>query len=319
MTGRERVKKAVLFQCPDRIPRSLPGDWGTDFLGTWVGLDPKWAPKVEGEDEFGCVWEKLAGDKTMGQVRNHPLADYSLLGNWQWPDYSVDARYDDVRKAVQNNPDARFIICGTNISLWHRLEYMRGSEFAYTDPYEHPEELGKFLDRLADTAIIAIRKMGKEGVDGFIIVDDWGWQDRPMISPELFRKFFKPRYARIFGAAHESGLLTFQHSCGYIMPLLDDFIEAGLNVIQMDQQENMGVEELSRRFGGRICFWCPVDIQQTMIKGSVQDVEKYARRLISELGKFNGGFMATWYSAPDAAGHTQEKIDAMCRAFCGKC
>jgi hypothetical protein len=83
----------------------------------------------------------------------------------------------------------------------------------------------------------------------------------------------------------------------------------------MDQQENMGVENLSRRFGGRLCFWCPVDIQKTMNKGSVEDVRKYARKLIDEFGKFDGGFIAKWYPSPEAAGHSWEKIDAMSETF----
>ncbi|HOV21237.1 MAG TPA: hypothetical protein P5150_02550 [Candidatus Ratteibacteria bacterium] len=44
------------------------------------------------------------------------------------------------------------------------------------------------------------------------------------------------------------------HSCGYIVDILDGLIESKLNVIQMDQQENMDVENLSNRFGGHICF-----------------------------------------------------------------
>jgi hypothetical protein len=110
-------------------------------------------------------------------------------------------------------------------------------------------------------------------------------------------------------------MLTFLHSCGHIVELLDDFIDAGLQVIQMDQQENMGVEELARRFGGRLCFWCPVDIQQTMVKGTLDDIRAYARHLIEAFGKFNGGFIAKWYGSPDAVGHSRERIAAMCEAF----
>ena len=136
-----------------------------------------------------------------------------------------------------------------------------------------------------------------------------------MVSPTIFREFFKPKYARVYGFAREQGMLTFLHSCGHIAELLDDFIDAGLQVIQMDQQENMGVQELAGRFGGRLCFWCPVDIQQTMVKGSLDDIRAYARRLIESFGKFNGGFIAKWYGSPEAVGHSGERIAAMCEAF----
>ena len=109
--------------------------------------------------------------------------------------------------------------------------------------------------------------------------------------------------------------MTFLHSCGHIADLLPHFIAAELDVIQMDQQQNMGVEDLARRFGGKLCFWCPVDIQNTMVKGTVGDVRAYARKLIDSFGKFNGGFIGQWYASPEAVQHSWEKIEAMCEVF----
>jgi hypothetical protein len=77
----------------------------------------------------------------------------------------------------------------------------------------------------------------------------------------------------------------------------------------------VGLDNLAARFGGRLCLWCPVDIQLTMINGTVADVRAYARRLIDTFGKFAGGFMAQWYASPQAVQHTEEKIRAMCDEF----
>jgi len=96
---------------------------------------------------------------------------------------------------------------------------------------------------------------------------------------------------------------------------MDDFIETGLDVIQMDQKENMGLDLLGQQFGGRITFWCPVDIQATMAHGSTDEIREYCRKLVTTLGRPNGGFIARWYSDPAGAGHTQEAIDAMCEEF----
>lgn len=157
---------------------------------------------------------------------------------------------------------------------------------------------GLLLDKMADIAINAVKHFAAIGADGIFSCDDWGLQDRPMVSPAIFRDFFKPRYAKVYRYAQECGMLTFLHSCGYIIDLLEDFIK-----------------ELSRRFGGRLCFWCPVDIQQTMVKGTLEDIRAYARGLIESFGKFNGGFIAKWYPSPDAVGHSQERIKVMSEAF----
>jgi uroporphyrinogen-III decarboxylase len=192
---------------------------------------------------------------------------------------------------------------------------VRGLDNVWIDIHEAPGELGRLLDVLVDMNLYAIERYSQAGADGYMFCDDWGLQDRLMISPKSWRELWKPRYARIYKAAHDAGLLTFLHSCGNIVDILDDFIEIGLDVIQMDQQENMGLDLLGERFGGRITFWCPVDIQRTMVYGTLEDIRAYCRRMVKTLGRPEGGFIAMWYSDPAGAGHRQEALDAMCDEF----
>jgi len=309
MTSRELVERAVAFTGPERVPRALPEPWGSDFFGVGPGPDPDWKPGVEGEDEWGCVWVKLGeGDHTMGQVKGHPLTDYAMLDDFPFPNYDLPARYEAAAERVKEAGD-KFVLASAPVTFIHRLDYLRGNENAMTDPYLHPDGLSRLLDRMADIAIDAIGHFRELGVHGIISCDDWGLQDRLFIHPETFRTL------RVYDAAHEAGMLTFLHSCGYIVDILDDLIEAGLDVIQMDQQENMGVELLGERFGGRLAFWCPVDIQQTMVHGTLDDIRAYARRLIETLGCYNGGFIAKWYPSPLAVQHSDERIRAMAEAF----
>ena len=316
MTSREIVKASVLFQGPPRIAHSLPSPWQSDFVGAGAGASPDFAPSRPGADEWGCVWEKAGDDDaSMGQVTVHPLTDYAQLADYPFPDYKDPRRYENSRKVVENNAAEKFVIASIPFSLNHRTDYLRGFENLMMDPYLHPEELGRLLDLQTDIAIDAVQRLGECGVDGIMSCDDWGLQDRVMMSPEIFRNFFKPRYARVYDCAQKLGMLTFLHSCGHIVEILDDFIDAGLQVIQMDQQENMGVDLLAERFGGRLAFWCPVDIQATMVHGTLDDIRTYARRLVEKLGRFGGGFISQWYASPKAVQHSQERIQAMAEAF----
>jgi uroporphyrinogen decarboxylase len=315
MSAKERVIRAVRFQKPDRVPYSLPDPWGSDILDVWIGDNPSWKPAVPGQDEWGCIWAKTANDKTMGQVCHLPLQNYDQFDSYQFPDFTIQERYENAKEKIRHNKEEKFVLANIPFSLIHRSEYLRGHDNAWTDAYEYPEELGKMLDRFAQIAINVIDRFAAIGADGIISCDDWGLQDRLMVSPAIFKEFFKPRYLKVYQHAHEKGLLTFLHSCGNIVSIIDDLIEAQLDVIQMDQQENMGVENLAGRFGGRICFWCPVDIQQTMINGSVDDVKAYAKKLIEQFGCYHGGFIAKWYPSPEAVNHDQEKIRAMAQAF----
>ena len=319
MTPREIVKRAALFQGPSRVPFSLPQPWGSDIKGTGCTEDNDWHPAIKTEtkweDEWGCLWEKIAGDKTMGQVKYHPLADYKNLATYRFPDYGKKGRYESARRIVGENREEKFILAGIPFSLIHRLEYLRGHNAAWTDPYLNPSELGKLLDRICEISMESIEIFSEIGADGIISCDDWGLQDRLMVNPGVWEKVWKPRYKKVYSFAREKGLITFLHSCGYITDIIDGLIDANLNVIQMDQQENMGLETLSSRFGGRICFWCPVDIQDTMTRGTEEDVKAYAKKLIDSFAIFNGGFIAKWYPSPGAAGHSFEKISAMACTF----
>jgi uroporphyrinogen decarboxylase len=286
VTSKERVKKAILFQCPDRIPFDLSPPWGSDFL---------------------CVEIK--------EEKFKQLPDYTNLGTYKFPNYKNSKIYISAEETISKNTEDKFVIAKMPLGFIRVIEHLRGYEAAWTDANLYPREFGKLLDKLTEIILEVIDNFSKIGVDGVLFLDDWGLQDKLMIGPDVWRRFWKPRYKKICHFAHKKGLLTFLHSCGYIVNILDDLIEAELDVIQMDQQENMGVEKLSELFGGKICFWCPVDIQNTMVKGSVDDVKNYAKKLIESFGKFNGGFMAKSYPSPEAVNHSKGKTDAMAEVF----
>jgi uroporphyrinogen decarboxylase len=311
MTSRELVKRAIQFRGVNKIPVDLPKKYGTDFYD--INLEP--TPDVrpsEGVDEWGAVWANL-GICVLGEVKDYPLKSWSDFENLIIPDITDPKRWDHIEAEVKKAED-KFIF-GWGISIYERAHFVRGLENLWMDIYENPEQLGKLLDILVEMNLYAIDKYAEHCLDGFEFCDDWGLQNRVMISPETFRKIWKPRYARIYKHAHEKGMLTILHSCGHIVEILDDLIDAGLDVIQMDQQENMGLELLSDKFGGRITFWCPVDIQNTMANGTMDEIRAYCRKMVKTLGTEKGGFMVKWYGDPKSAGHRQEAVDVMSEEF----
>ncbi|MCX7590264.1 MAG: hypothetical protein N2255_01410 [Kiritimatiellae bacterium] len=311
MTPREVVIRTIRFQGAERIPYALPEEYGTDFAS--VGMDPSPdARPRSGYDEWGALWENI-GVSNLGEVKEPALKDWRDWDRFKIPDITEPHRWRNLEGARQRAGD-KFLLAN-GISLYERAHFIRGLANLWADIYEHPHELGKLLDVLVEMNLYAIGQYARAGADGYIWCDDWGLQNRLMISPESWRAIWKPRYARVYRAAHEAGLLTFLHSCGYILDILEDFVEIGLDVIQLDQQENMGLEVLGARFGGRITFWCPVDIQTIMVKGSAAEIRAYCRRMVNVLGRPSGGFIAKWYSDPVAVGHTREAIAAMCDEF----
>ncbi|MCL5998094.1 MAG: hypothetical protein M1546_18885 [Chloroflexi bacterium] len=321
MNGRERVRRAIHFAGPDRLPQYLPDGGENDLIWLWPQRDDHigWVPASDGRwrrvDAWGAVWGRF-GPEGNGEVEQPALVEWNQLPSFRFPPWNEPCVYEQGRQAIAANTDENYALGVLPFSgIFEGVEHVRRMDNLMLDFYTNPAELTELFTRFADAQIVSIDCWKACGVDGIMGYDDLGLQDRPMISPALFRKMLLPHYARVWRHAHELGLDVWLHSCGYIVPLLDDMIAAGLNVIQMDQQENMGLAELGRRFGGRLAFWCPVDIQKTMVHGSVADVENYVRDMIRHLGSYRGGLISKYYPQPEVVEHTPEKTAAMCRAF----
>ena len=312
MTSKEVVRRSIAFQTPDRLPRDFPGDFGSDFAG--MGMAPSVdmrPPGGKGVDEWGAVWDNI-GVCQLGEVKQFPVQQWQDLAKIKIPDVRDPARWTQLPAMRQQAGDRFILAYGT--SIYERVHFIRGMENTWMDIYESPDELCQLIDILTDMNLYAIERFADAGADAFFICDDWGLQNRLMISPQDWRRIWKPRYARIYKAAHDRGMLNFLHSCGYIVDILDDLIEIGLDVVHMDQQENMGLELLGRRFAGRLTFFSPVDIQTAMHRGP-DVIRAYARQMAQHLARPEGGFIPRWYSDPKAAGHSQEALDTMCREF----
>ena len=324
MTSRQRVKRAIHFGGPGRIPHYLPDGGENDILWLWpdrpADLEP-WHDLADGmrqrKDAWGTVWQ-TAGGGSFGEAVAWPL-EVTRQGEYTFPDCNNPQFLHGVAERIEaSNRLANPQYCLGVMpfpNLNEAVHCIMGLERMFAAYHEHPVELKALIGRFAEAQRDSIRLLAKIGCDGVMGYDDWGLQDRLMVNPAAIEEFFLPHYRTNWRLAHDLGMDVWLHSCGHIIDILPALVEAGLDVIQMDQQENMGLESLDKRVGGRVAFWCPVDIQQTMVHGSIEDIVAYVRRMIATLGSHNGGLISMAYSTPEAVGHTPEKIAAMCRAF----
>ena len=312
MNSRQIVTRTIRFQGAERLPYDFPEKYGSDFFSVGMSPSPDDRPRQGGYDEWGALWRTF-GFTQLGEVKEFPLKDWKDFDHLQIPDIDEEGRWKEL-EGLRQRAGERFILAN-GISIYERVHFIRGLENTWMDIYQAPDDLCRLIDILVEMNLSAIQRYARAGADGYIFCDDWGLQNRLMISPKAWQEIWKPRYARIFQAAHQAGMFTFLHSCGHIVSILDDLIEIGLDVIHMDQQENMGLELLGERFGGRLTFFSPVDIQQTMARGNLDEIRLYCRKMAVLLGRPSGGFIPRWYSDPVGAGHKPEAVDAMCEEF----
>jgi uroporphyrinogen decarboxylase len=114
--------------------------------------------------------------------------------------------------------------------------------------------------------------------------------------------------------AHGLGLDVYFHCCGYYYDIIPDFIEIGVDLMNISQPNLYDIEKLGKDFGGKVCFVCPVSYQTTAISGHKQDIYREAGRLIDNLGRFNGGFVG-YVEEYHSIGMPDENYQHCIRAF----
>lgn len=325
MISRELTKKAVHFQGTPRMPHFLPDDLENDIVLLWKQLPgdiQPWTVKGSIEeriDPWGILWQRPAGAPEFGEAKKYPVFDMSEYKKIQIPDYDNDKYYEHkIQRIKENNQNQnpKYTLSVLQFaSLFEQSHILVGLDRLMYEFYDHPSELKSFLEMMTERICECVKKEAQIGSDCVMMYDDWGLQDRLIVSRDLIREFFIPCYKKIWGLSHDLGMDTCMHSCGDITGILPDLIDAGLDIVQMDQQENMGLEMLSTAFGGKIAFWCPADIQTVMSYGNPKDVNKYVKRMVQTLGSHNGGLISKFYPQPDAVGHAPENTIAMCKAF----
>jgi hypothetical protein len=154
------------------------------------------------------------------------------------------------------------------------------------------------FDRQCEIAMANLARIYEAVGDRVMVVyltgADFGMQTGLFISPSSYRGLFKPFHRRINDWIHgHTAWKTFIHTCGSVMPLVDDFIEAGFDILNPLQSSaaNMDPKELKQRFGDRIVLWGGgVDTQHTLPFGTPDDVRREVRERISAFGP-GGGYV----------------------------
>ena len=106
-----------------------------------------------------------------------------------------------------------------------------GTENLFLDFYEHPDELGLLLSLMHSHYIDEMEAWSSTDVDALFMMDDWGAQSSLLIDPGLWRKYFRQMYADYAEIARQAGKKIFMHSDGYILQVIEDLTEIGVDAL----------------------------------------------------------------------------------------
>ncbi len=186
---------------------------------------------------------------------------------------------------------------GGNLLEWG--QFLRRNDQFLIDLIENPRAAEALLDRLTEIHLANLEKF-LDAIEGYVQIiqmgDDLGTQMAPQISPQMYRRFFKPRHKLIYERIRRRpGIHLFLHSCGAISELLSDLIEVGVEIINPVQTSARGMEpeRLKHDFGKDLTFWgggC--DTQRVLPEGTEKEIDEHVRRRIEILAP-GGGFVFT--------------------------
>jgi uroporphyrinogen decarboxylase len=311
MTSRDRVVRALTFSCPDRAPRDLwslpgvgmfrpaelsrmrdayPADFGGPGLGYGRGLAASGDAYRRGgyTDEWGCTFE-VYEDGVIGEIKRPPVADWAGLDSLRPPRELLEVDWSAADRG--SGADDRFILAGTSIRPFERMQFLRGTENLFMDLASGEARALRLRAVVHEFFLEELSHWIERDVDGISFMDDWGTQKALLVSPAMWREYFKPLYREYAAMIRAKGKFVFFHSDGMIADIIPDLIEIGVQALN-SQLFCMDIEELGRRFKGRITFWGEIDRQRVLPFGTPDDVRAAVRRVRAALEDANGGVIA---------------------------
>ena len=312
MTPRQRMCEAVRRGHPDRVPKDISftphvlqmfkEKTGMDDPAEFFDLEARWvelAP-LERPPDFseyladlpdGAAVNSDYGTAAIPGGFYHFVRRVFVMGKfttaaeveeYPWPDYRSDYRYARLGQEVNAVHDAGYFAQGFGGHIFETAWQLTGFEKLLESMVMQPEFAAAVLDHITENNVIRARRMAQAGVDMVQIADDVAMQDRMMMSPGLWREWFKPRHGKVVQAAREVSpdIPIFYHSDGSVEAVIEDLIDIGVTVLNPVQPECMDVREIKRKYGDRLAFWGTIGTQTVMPFGTPEEVRRTVREMI---------------------------------------
>lgn len=295
MTQRENVILAYQHKPTVWIPNSV-----TDCnLTLQQAVNERYEGKESGLDEFGV--EYMYNAEANAPMVKPGTRRLSSIQNWReevvFPDVkSYDWEAAAAKDTANWDRENRFSVVMMFNGMFERMHMMMGFEDSLLAVAMHKKDMMEWCEAFTNYRIELIQHIAKYyKPDSVMVFDDYGEGRSMFMRPEVWRKIFKPQLKRLVDATHDCGLYYTLHSCGYIKPIFEDFVELGVDAVQPLQVSN-DVPELKAKYGDRITFCGGYNNVHVLDRPDVTEPEIRAevRRVLKEVGA--GGSFVSWAS-----------------------
>lgn len=236
--------------------------------------------------------------------------------NYKFPDPYAKGRFDKAIRDIEKFGKEYFVIGDVEISLFEMAWHLTGMEKYMVGMLCNDQWIESLNDRVEEWSTGIALQLVKAGVDAIWLGEDLGSQTSTLISPEDWRIMFKPRHKRMIEKLRMENpqIIIIMHSDGAVAPLIDDFIEIGVDVYNPVQPNVSGSDpqELKDKYGDNICFFGGIDQQELLPTGNIEKIRSEIKERIGILGKNRGYLLAPAHILQ--ADVSPESIEAMIKA-----
>jgi uroporphyrinogen decarboxylase len=248
------------------------------------------------EDDWGVVYKKPPGvmyyEWDFQPLQN--AQDINDINNYTFPDVEDPGRYRGIEEKVKEiyNNTGKAMLVNSAYGIWEQAMTIRGLQNCLMDLASNIRFAEYLADKLLDWLLqyyeIMLDLVGKY-VQVVKMDDDLGFRSGPLMSPDIYRKIYKPRHKKVVDfIKSKTEAKIFIHSDGSICDFIPDFIDLGIDIINPVEVTavNMDSKRLKKEFGKNIAFWGGGCDNKILEKGTPEDIEKEVKKRIAD---FSGG------------------------------
>jgi len=329
MNHRERFLTAINRELPDRVPKyaeftprqleNLKEKTGCDDPAEYFCYEMREVPFHPTRQEID--YSPYLGELPEGSIVTewgygeipahlyhltkmvHPMRGFTSveeIERYPFPDYDASYRHDDLEERIRAVHDRGLAAVSHFTMIFEFAWYLRGMENLMLDFFDHPALADALLDRVADSQCFIARRSADAGVDLVRTGDDIGTQRGMMMSPEMWRRWLKPRLARLVDAAKSANpdAKVLYDSDGNLDPVIPELIEVGVDVLCPMQPECNDLARLKREYGRHLAFWGSIGVQSNLPFGTPADVRDEVRERMDTIGRGGGLVIAPSHVIP---------------------
>jgi len=195
--------------------------------------------------------------------------------------------------------EGRWILGDMFFAYENICSYVGGTERLLIALIDEPEWITDMCNHFLDVNLALLDMAWDAGYtfDMLNILDDMGYKNTTFFSVDTYRVLFKPMHEKAVKWAHNKGIKTRLHSCGYIMPLLPDLVEAGFDALHpMEVKAGMDPAQIKREYGEKLVLHGGMN---AILWKDIDAIKAEMERLIPIMKRDGGYIFAADHSIPN--------------------